>query len=60
MKWLLRMLAMCAAFTQIGFAQTQELILPIAVNGYVKPPIHYQTTLRIVNLSGTAADVTAE
>jgi hypothetical protein len=52
--------AVLLAFAEIGLAQTQELILPVALNGYVKPPIHYQTTLRIVNLSTTAVQVTSE
>ena len=42
------------AFGGIGMAQTQDLVLPVVLNGYVKAPIHYQTTLRIVNLSATA------
>lgn len=42
------------------FAQTQEMILPVATNGYIKPPVHYQTTLRMVNLSATSVQVTAE
>ena len=48
------------AFGGIGMAQTQDLVLPVALNGYVKAPVHYQTTLRIVNLSATAVQVTAE
>ena len=43
-----------------GFAQTQDLILPVVVNGYVVPPIHYQTTIRIVNLTANPVQVTLE
>src|SRR2546422_6736911 len=61
MSRLIGILVACLAFSEIAFAQTtQELILPVAVNGYVKAPIHYQTTLRIVNLSAKAVQVTAE
>ena len=42
------------------FAQTQDLILPIALNGYTTAPTHYQTTIRVVNLSPAAAEVTLE
>jgi hypothetical protein len=41
-------------------SQTQELILPVALNGYTVRPVHYQTTLRIVNISATPIQVTAE
>ena len=41
-------------------AETQELILPVVVNGYVRQPLHYQTTFRIVNLSPAPAEVTLE
>jgi hypothetical protein len=48
-------------FSAIAIAQTtQDLILPVALNGYVKAPIHYQTTLRLVNLSAKPVQVTAE
>src|SRR5207244_10084946 len=61
MSRLIGILVACLAFSEIAFAQTtQELILPVALNGYVKAPVHYQTTLRIVNLSATAVQVTAE
>src|SRR5438132_13900988 len=61
MARLIGILVACLAFGEIAFAQTtQELILPVAVNGYVKAPIHYQTTLRIVNLSAKPVQVTAE
>jgi len=41
-------------------AQTQDLVLPIALNGYTTVPIHHQTIIRIVNLSPDSADVTLE
>lgn len=44
----------------LGHAQTRELILPVIANGYVKEPIHFQTTIRIVNLSSEAVEVTLE
>jgi hypothetical protein len=47
-------------FSTAAFAQTQDLILPIALNGYTTPPIHYQTIIRIVNMSPSAVDVTLE
>lgn len=43
-----------------AWAQAQELILPIALNGYTREPIHYQTMIRIVNLSPSTAEVTLE
>jgi len=43
-----------------AFADTQDLILPIALNGYTTPPVHYQTIIRIVNVSSSAAQVTLE
>ncbi|HEY3131002.1 MAG TPA: hypothetical protein VGL91_16225 [Acidobacteriota bacterium] len=48
------------AASGIASAQSQELILPIVVNGYVKQPIHFQTIFRIVNLSATATEVALE
>lgn len=47
-------------FSQAAFAQTQDLILPIALNGYTSPPVHYQTVIRIVNMSSFAVEVTLE
>jgi hypothetical protein len=41
-------------------AQTQEQILPVVLNGFIREPLHYQTTIRIVNLSTSAFDVTLE
>lgn len=43
-----------------AFADTQDLILPIALNGYTAPPVHYQTIIRIVNMSPSATEVTLE
>jgi hypothetical protein len=43
-----------------AFAGTQDLILPIALNGYTTPPVHYQTIIRIVNMSPGAVEVTLE
>src|SRR5262245_54171517 len=48
------------AFSTIAFAETQDLILPVALNGYTIPPIHYQTIIRIVNMSPTSVEVTLE
>src|SRR5437762_14337124 len=47
-------------FSTLADAQTQELILPVALNGYTTQPIHYQTTIRISNMSSSAAEVTLE
>ncbi len=41
-------------------AQTQELVLPAVFNGYVREPVHFQTTVRIVNLSASTTEVTLE
>src|SRR5262245_8212492 len=58
---LIAILVACAVFGGIAFGQTtQDWVLPVTLNGYVKPPIHYQTTLRLVNLSATPVQVTAE
>lgn len=54
------MLVFFLGVSRVGFAQTQELILPVVVNGYVRPPIHYQTTIRIVNLTPNPVQVTLE
>ena len=43
-----------------AFAQTQDLILPVVLNGYTTPPVHYQTTIRIVNMSASPVEVTLE
>jgi len=48
------------SFSATVFAQKQDLILPIALNGYTTPPIHYQTIIRIVNMSSSAVEVTLE
>lgn len=48
------------AVSHAAVAQTQEMILPVVVNGYVREPLHYQTTIRIVNLSNSSVEVTLE
>jgi len=55
---LLASLGLC--FSTLAAAQTQELILPVALNGYTAAPVHYQTTIRIVNMSASKAEVTLE
>src|SRR5262249_61800185 len=47
-------------FSIAAFGDTQDLILPVALNGYTAPPVHYQTIIRIVNMSAAAVDVTLE
>src|SRR5262249_45790079 len=47
-------------FSIAAFGDTQDLILPVAVNGYTTPPIHYQTIIRIVNMSASTVEVTLE
>jgi hypothetical protein len=47
-------------FSTPAFADTQDLILPVAVNGYTTPPVHYQTIIRIVNMSPSSVEVTLE
>ncbi|MBI4474920.1 MAG: hypothetical protein HY646_19785 [Acidobacteria bacterium] len=39
---------------------TRDLILPVALNGYIAAPVHYQTTIRIVNMSSGNTEVTLE
>jgi hypothetical protein len=41
-------------------AQTQDLILPIVLNGYAVAPLHYQTIIRILNTSPSVVEVTLE
>lgn len=60
MRQILLLLSLVPFSSTCVFGQTQELILPIVLNGYTTQPIHYQTTIRIVNLSATAAEVTLE
>ena len=60
MRQVIWCLAVVISFCGSGFAQTQDLILPVAVNGYVRAPIHYQTTIRIVNLSSNPVQITLE
>jgi len=38
-------------------AEMQELMLPVVVNGYVREPLHYQTTFRFVNLLGVPSSL---
>jgi hypothetical protein len=40
--------------------QTQDLILPVVLNGYTVAPTHYQTVIRILNMSASSAEVTLE
>ena len=47
-------------FLTAAFADTQDLILPVALNGYTTPPVHYQTIIRIVNMSPSSVEVTLE
>jgi len=51
-------LAVTISFSGIGFAQTQDLILPVSSMDTFRPPIHYQTTVRIVNLLANPVQVT--
>ena len=53
-------LVFASFFTVPLFSQTQDVILPVALNGYTAPPVHYQTIIRIVNMSATAVDVTLD
>ncbi|HEY3127877.1 MAG TPA: hypothetical protein VGL91_00320 [Acidobacteriota bacterium] len=48
------------AGSHLTTAQTQELILPVAVNGVVRSPLHFQTTYRILNTSDAIISVTFE
>src|SRR4029453_10105826 len=41
-------------------AQTQDLILPVVLNGFTIAPMHYQTIIRILNTSPSAVEVTLE
>src|SRR5215831_6827067 len=43
-----------------AFAQTKDLILPVALNGYTIPPVHYQTIIRMVNMTPSTVQVTLE
>ena len=60
MRRIVLSLVFASALTVPLFSQTQDLILPVALNGYTSPPVHYQTIIRIVNMSATAVDVTLE
>ena len=54
------MLAAILLFPIAAAAQTQDLILPVVLNGYTVAPVHYQTIIRIVNTSASAVEVTLE
>lgn len=41
-------------------AQPREWVLPVAVNGIVRAPLHFQTIIRVVNLSNSASTFTLE
>ena len=60
MRWMILKLLVAIGLCQTAFGQTQDLILPVALNGYVRAPIHYQTTIRIVNLGANPVQVTLE
>ena len=52
--------AIAVSFCGTVFGQTQDLILPVVLNGYVRAPIHYQTTISIMNLGANPVQVTLE
>src|SRR5947207_12690752 len=54
------MLAAILLFPIAAAAQTQDLILPVVLNGYTVAPAHYQTIIRILNTSASAVEVTLE
>src|SRR5262245_49486339 len=56
-QWLI---ALISVMVVNAGAQTQEQILPVVLNGYIRDPLHYQTTIRVVNLSTLPFDVTLE
>ena len=60
MRHFVAVIVLLLGWSGISLGQTQDLILPVVVNGYVKAPIHYQTTIRIVNLQGAPVQVTLE
>jgi hypothetical protein len=47
-------------FSALAQAPAQELIIPVVANGYVKPPLHYQTVVRVLNAAGEAVEITVE
>ncbi len=47
-------------FSTFAAAQTQNLILPVVLNGSAVPPTHYQTTVRILNMGTSSVSVTLE
>ena len=54
------MLTALLLFPIAAAAQTQDLILPVVLNGYTVAPVHYQTIIRILNTSASAVEVTLE
>src|SRR5438552_16994814 len=40
--------------------QTQDLILPVVLNRYTVAPVHYQTIIRVANMSASPTEVTLE
>jgi hypothetical protein len=61
MRRILLIAVLALFFSTASFAEMRDLILPIALNGYTTPPVHYQTIIRIVNMSpSVAAEVTFE
>src|SRR5215471_8625428 len=60
MRWIVLSFVFASSFTVPLFSQTQDLILPVALNGYTAPPVHYQTIIRIVNMSASTVEVTLE
>jgi hypothetical protein len=54
------MLMALLLFPLAAAAQSQDLILPVVLNGYTVAPVHYQTIIRILNTSSSAVEVTLE
>jgi hypothetical protein len=52
--------ALLLFFPIAAAAQTQDLILPVVLNGFTIAPMHYQTIIRILNTSPSAVEVTLE
>ena len=53
-------ISILSAGAVLGQAATQDLILPVVANGYVRQPIHFQTVLRVLNLAAEAVEITVE
>ncbi|MBI4445493.1 MAG: hypothetical protein HY645_06230 [Acidobacteria bacterium] len=60
MRWVVFLACAGAFLSGAAVAETREAILPIVVNGYTREPIHFQTKIRIVNLSPSSVEVTLE